>query len=143
MGRQLILMHLSKSPNLAIILYSWPVGGGVTDRLTNLRVANMLILFFGCPAPGKPTDRLVEEIKRPLSESGVDDVKHKNDPIPSPRASQKLFWVAANPKGGNQAPSIRIRGRRCKTQKRPNTEPQGVPETLVETVRLQIAPHIV
>ena len=51
------------------------------------------------------------EIKRPLSESGVDDVQHKPGRKPSPRASQKLFWVAANPKGGHQAPSIRIRGR--------------------------------
>ena len=65
------------------------------------------------------------EIKRPLSESGVDDVKHKNDQIPSPRASQKLFTAVANPKGGNQAPSIRIRCRQHKTQKRPNTKPEG------------------
>ena len=33
--------------------------GGGTDRLMNLRVANTLILFFGCPAPGKPTERLI------------------------------------------------------------------------------------
>ena len=31
-------------------------------------------------------------IKRPLSESGVHRIKHKNGRIPSPRASQKLSW---------------------------------------------------
>ena len=74
-----------------------------------------------------------EEIKHPLSESAFDTFFvfsrqlmkmffYQNDTF---FMQIQEFTIVSNPKGGNQAPSIRIRGRRCKTQKWLNTEPQA------------------